>query len=44
MTRKKLVFDVFIEDYVMHKVMRQFGLRQVVPVPIGRWVRDLVNV
>ena len=35
MTRKKLVFDVFVEDYAVHRVMRQFGRRQVVPVPLG---------
>ena len=25
--QKKLVFDVFVEDYTVHRVMRQFGLR-----------------
>ncbi|CAL4956621.1 unnamed protein product [Urochloa decumbens] len=35
MTRKKLMFDVFIEDYAVHRVMRQFGLRQVVPMALG---------
>lgn len=41
MTRKKLLFDVFVEDYAMHHVMRQFGLRQEVPVPVP--VGDLVD-
>ncbi|CAN6351086.1 unnamed protein product [Urochloa humidicola] len=38
MTRKKLVFDVFVEDYAVHRVMRQFGLRQEVPVPVAEHV------
>ncbi|CAN6164212.1 unnamed protein product [Urochloa humidicola] len=42
MTRKKLMFDVFVEDYAVHRVMRQFGLRQLVPVPVGDLVpRDV---
>nr|CCI55296.1 PH01B001G05.19 [Phyllostachys edulis] len=39
-TQKKLVFDIFVEDYAVHKVMHQFGLRQVVPVLIGMRVPD----
>ncbi|RLN17564.1 hypothetical protein C2845_PM02G13480 [Panicum miliaceum] len=35
MTRKKLMLDVFVEDYAVHRVMRQFGQRQEVPVPMG---------
>ncbi|TVU34353.1 hypothetical protein EJB05_16185, partial [Eragrostis curvula] len=31
MTRKKLVFDAFVEDYAVHRVMRQFGRRQQIP-------------
>ena len=27
MTRKKLMFDVFVMDYAVHRVMRQFVLR-----------------
>ena len=37
---EKLVFDVFVKDYAVHRVMRQFGLRQVVPVPVGTRVPD----
>jgi hypothetical protein len=33
MTRRRLVFDVYVEEYAVHRVMRQFGLFQVVPVP-----------
>ena len=39
-TQKKLIFDVFVEDYAVHRVMCQFGLRQVVPVPVGTRVPD----
>jgi hypothetical protein len=28
MTRRRLVFDVYVEEYVVHRVMRQFGLFQ----------------
>ena len=38
-TQKKLVFD----DYVVHRVMCQFGLRQVVPIPVGTRVPDLAH-
>jgi hypothetical protein len=31
--RRRLVFDVYIEEYVVHRVMRQFYLFQVAPVP-----------
>jgi hypothetical protein len=33
MTRRRLVFDVYVEEYAIHRVMRQFGLFQVAPVP-----------
>jgi hypothetical protein len=26
MTRRRLVFDVYVEEYAIHWVMRQFGL------------------
>jgi hypothetical protein len=26
MTWRRLVFDVYVEEYVVHRVMRQFGL------------------
>jgi hypothetical protein len=35
MTRRRLVFDVYVEEYVVHRVMRQFGLFQVAPVHIA---------
>jgi hypothetical protein len=28
-----LVFDVYVEEYAVHRMMRQFGLFQVAPVP-----------
>jgi hypothetical protein len=33
MTRQRLVFDVYIEEYAVHWVMRQFDLFQESPVP-----------
>ena len=43
MTRKNLMFDVFVEAYAVHRVMRQFGLRQEVPVPLGDRVDAAVH-
>jgi len=42
-THKNLMFDVFVEDYAVHRVMRQFGLRQEVPVPLGDRVDPAVH-
>jgi hypothetical protein len=33
MTRRWQVFDVYVEEYVVHWVMRQFGLFQAALVP-----------
>jgi hypothetical protein len=33
MTRRRLVFDVYVEEYVVHRVMRYFGLIQEALVP-----------
>jgi hypothetical protein len=33
MTRRRLVFNVYVEEYVVERVMRQFGLFQAAPVP-----------
>jgi hypothetical protein len=33
MTRRRLVFDVYVEEYVVHRVMRQFSLFQAAPLP-----------
>jgi hypothetical protein len=33
LTRRRLVFDVYVEEYAVHRVMRQFGLFQAAPVP-----------
>ena len=32
-TRRALVHDVFVEEYQVQRVMRQFSLRQEVPAP-----------
>jgi hypothetical protein len=28
------VFDMYVEEYVVHRVMRQFGLYQELPLPV----------
>jgi hypothetical protein len=33
MTQCRLVFDVYVEEYAIHLVMRQFDLFQEAPVP-----------
>jgi hypothetical protein len=33
MTRRRLVFDIYVEEYATHWVMRQFGLYHGAPVP-----------
>jgi hypothetical protein len=33
MTRRRLVFDVYVESYAVRRVMRHFGLFQEPPVP-----------
>ena len=35
MTMEKLVFDVYVRDHSPQRVMRQFGLHQEVPPPVG---------
>ena len=35
LTRRKLVYLIYVEDYAPQRVMRQFGLWQPVPVPVG---------
>jgi hypothetical protein len=32
--RRRLVFDVYVEEYAVHRVMRQFGLFQEASVPV----------
>jgi hypothetical protein len=32
--RRRLVFDVYVEEYAVHRVMRQSGLFQAAPVPV----------
>jgi hypothetical protein len=34
MTRRRLVFDVYIEEYAVHRVMRQFSLFYESPIPV----------
>jgi hypothetical protein len=35
MTWRRVFFDVYIEEYAVHRVMRQFDLFQAVPVPVA---------
>jgi hypothetical protein len=34
MTRLLLLFDMYVEEYVVHRVLRQFGRYQEWPVPV----------
>ena len=34
MTKSKIIFDVFVEEMAQQRVMRQFGLRQLVQPPL----------
>jgi hypothetical protein len=34
LTKKALVFDICVEAYSAHRVMRQFGIRQLIPPPV----------
>jgi hypothetical protein len=43
MTRKMLVYDIFVEGYNVQRVMRHMGLYQQVPVPIGLHLPPDVN-
>ena len=38
MTRAPLVYDIYVEEYSVYRVMRQFGLYQVSPLPVTRIV------
>jgi hypothetical protein len=33
MMRRRLVFDIYVEEYAVYGVIRQFGLFQAAPVP-----------
>ncbi|CAN6243884.1 unnamed protein product [Urochloa humidicola] len=43
MTRKQLVYDIHVEDYVVHRVMRQFHRYQESPVPVTNSVPSHVH-
>jgi hypothetical protein len=34
MTKTPLVFDMYMEEYAVHRVLRQFGLYQESPLPV----------
>jgi hypothetical protein len=34
MTKRPLVFDMYVEEYTVHRVLRQFGLYQESPLPV----------
>jgi hypothetical protein len=35
MTQRRLVFDIYVEEYAVHRLMRQFGRFQAAPVPVA---------
>jgi hypothetical protein len=35
LTQRRLVFDVYVEEYVVHRVMGQFGLFQEALIPVA---------
>jgi N-glycosylase/DNA lyase len=35
MTRRRLVFDIYVQEYAVHRVMRQFNLFQEAPIPVA---------
>ena len=39
LTKEKLVFDVYVHNHPPERIMRQFGLHQEFPAPVG----DRVN-
>lgn len=43
MTRKPIIYDIHIEEYHVHRVMRQFGLHQDFPVPVTHSVQAHVH-
>ena len=43
MTRKPILYDIHVEEYHVHRVMRQFGLYQQTPVPIVHSVEAHVH-
>jgi hypothetical protein len=41
MTRSPLLFDMYMEGYVVHRVLRQFGRYQEWPVPVVHTVSSV---
>jgi hypothetical protein len=35
MTWRRLGFNFYVEEYAVHRMMRQFGLFQAAPVPVA---------
>jgi hypothetical protein len=42
-TKTPLVFDMYVEEYAVHRVMRQFGLYQESPLPVVHTVPRVVH-
>jgi hypothetical protein len=40
---RHLVFDIYIEEYAVHRVMRQFGHYQASPVPVMHTLSMIVH-
>ena len=43
MTRRRLVFDVYVEEYAVHQVMRQYDLYQESSVPVAPRLPPIVH-
>jgi hypothetical protein len=41
MTRSRLLFDMYVEGYVVHRVLRQFGRYQEWPMPVVHTVSSV---
>uniref|UniRef100_A0A0E0NWW4 Aminotransferase-like plant mobile domain-containing protein n=1 Tax=Oryza rufipogon TaxID=4529 RepID=A0A0E0NWW4_ORYRU len=44
LTKKMLLYDIAVEAYSPQRVMRQFGLYQEVPVPLGETVPPKIHL
>ena len=38
-----MVYNIYVEEYQVHRVMRQFGMYQESPLPVAHTVEDRVH-
>jgi hypothetical protein len=43
LTKKPLLYDIYVEEYQVHRVLRQFNLYQASPLPVTHSVPDNVH-